>query len=377
MSFFRSKIWFFIGFAVVVSVGCSGPKSAKNDDLAVRSSYDDNAVSYYIDGLVQELNGDYHSAVVDFEKAYAFDSSATIANSLVQSYLKVGRMNDALAVVQSILKQTPDDIQALLSLADIKLRGHNYREAVDILENVYLRRSGDINLIHRIISIYEILKDHESPVRFYQRLIDIGSPNLAVFVKLGGHYVQRKEFQKAYEVYKAGHQRNSSNLFLLEGLAKTSEKLGNTAEAIGYYEQILRYRHNRGLLVHLASLCLTARDYEKAHVYLKRVDDLFTPHHEIKRSIGFVLDQLGKPEEAKEYLHGALELSPYDIGSIGLLARIYEGQGQYAVSDSLYEQILTLSPSDALTLNNYSYNLAQRGPEPRAGPCDGYQSARI
>ncbi|HDP68886.1 MAG TPA: tetratricopeptide repeat protein, partial [Candidatus Marinimicrobia bacterium] len=74
-----------------------------------------------------------------------------------------------------------------------------------------------------------------------------------------------------------------------------------------------------------------------------------------------VLSNRGKNDEAARYLQQVLAIEPDNLQAKLLLANTWEALKQYQLSDSLYSNIITQNPEEAIVLNNYAYSLALRG----------------
>jgi tetratricopeptide (TPR) repeat protein len=70
---------------------------------------------------------------------------------------------------------------------------------------------------------------------------------------------------------------------------------------------------------------------------------------------------MGSNKEAMEYLEKAVKITPSDLNALSNLGLIYDNLKMYPETDRLYEEAFKYYPDNILLLNNYAYNLAERG----------------
>jgi tetratricopeptide (TPR) repeat protein len=76
---------------------------------------------------------------------------------------------------------------------------------------------------------------------------------------------------------------------------------------------------------------------------------------------GLTLQRKGREPEAVDYFLKALKISPDELSVMTTLALSYNGLKKYKEADEIYERALELDPYNVLILNNYAYNLSERG----------------
>ena len=76
---------------------------------------------------------------------------------------------------------------------------------------------------------------------------------------------------------------------------------------------------------------------------------------------GLSLQKVNKESESIKYFEKAVVLNPADLSILSTLALAYDNQGEYSKSADTYEKALSVDPQNPLILNNYAYNLSERG----------------
>lgn len=204
--------------------------------------------------------------------------------------------------------------------------------------------------------------------------------NIPEFVKLPGDAITeiREKFLDAYSFLRAGManehtgdykgaersfrrglELNPDNAELHNALGWTLFQDGRTAEAVDEYEKALAAdpkhvkSHNN-----LALALVELRRLDEAATHFRTSVDL-EPKAEIYSDLGFILAQLGKPDEARKNYQQALALDPDCASAHFNLAVASVMTGKYADAESHYQAALKQKPN-AETYNGLGYVLAHQ-----------------
>ena len=123
------------------------------------------------------------------------------------------------------------------------------------------------------------------------------------------------QFQKALDIhpnYADGHS----------GLATVLKHKGQTAEAIKEFRRATELAPGDPIAhFDLANLLALGRDYQAAAQHYQQVVTLQPGHVDALHNLGFVLVELGKPEQAVPYLRESLRLRPLDANARATLEK--------------------------------------------------------
>lgn len=146
-------------------------------------------------------------------------------------------------------------------------------------------------------------------------------------------------------------------------LQMADESIKDCDSSIKYaYNDTIKYE----LICNRGSAKYQKRDFQSAYddyIQLYRFD---STNILALTSLGTVMDDLGRDDEAIAYLEKAMKCDPTFIGPIGNLGFRYSMKGDYVKALAMFKRVLELSPEDAVTLNNIGYVLYKMNDLPNA-----------
>lgn len=199
--------------------------------------------------------------------------------ALVMSYIRSGRTEEAVAFVNEVLGQNPENPNALILKGDLETQLANpeaaeaaYRKAVEVAPNV---------------------------IQGYQALV--------------GHLLRFGRNEEAIETARAGLEAQPDATRLRMTLALLLREQGDYAGAIAEYETLYQQAPNSFVVANnLASMIVEAdqspEQVERAYTLAKRLRDADLPHY--KNTYGWILYLRGDKELAIRYLKSAADALP-------------------------------------------------------------------
>jgi tetratricopeptide (TPR) repeat protein len=121
----------------------------KSLDDALDANPGDGDSTYYL-GLIKMQDGDYDSALEEFDKAARLLSgdeaaSVTIGNAAALAHYKKGDNDAALSGFSASLEKDPDNIEALYYMAEISYKEHSYEAAKPYYDRIAQAGAPDEN----------------------------------------------------------------------------------------------------------------------------------------------------------------------------------------------------------------------------------------
>lgn len=259
--------------------------------------------------------------------------NSTFLQQLGALYVKLNRDNEAKEVFEKFYALNPDNKNIQSELVKLYFKGNEtergFRNFAKLLGKDTLKyqekvQLGELyfNLISQDVSASEITKNIFENLNFnypnewipyyYLAEIDISGNNISAGVN---------KLQKAIEL-----ADTTKDAYLQVGY--TLFRIGKNEESF----EIL----SKGM-------SLYPNDFRMNYFY------------------GLTLQRKGREADALEYFEKALEISPDEISVMTTLALAYNGLKRHLEADEMYERALKLDPYNVLILNNYAYNLSERG----------------
>jgi tetratricopeptide (TPR) repeat protein len=208
-----------------------------------------------------------------------------------------------------------------------------------------------------------------------------------------------KNFQKAATYFDFLSQLEPENPEYLKTSADLALMTNNIDKAIGIYKKLLvllpedqQIRDNLGEIMsqvksekhdslkylkgriaenpdnitnykNLAFYYLNNGQTDSARAVLVEGSQKFPENPDFYFILGSVCRERGETDTALEYLEKSLQFAEDSLQIMQLQATLYEERGEYAISDSLYNILITKYPDDPVALNNFAYSLASRNKE--------------
>ena len=197
-------------FLVVLIAGCSAKVSKDDSSLEKEKTTkikeaEKLALSHFVDGTMNEMKGNYAEAILDFQEALQYDSSAGVYFALGKNYFRLNKLALAKKYAEKAVELDSTNKDYYFLLGDIYSYGRNFDDAE----------------------------------KMYERIIQIDSTDLQAHYNLGRLYQANKPL-KALEVYKKLLKITGPEWNVLLKIAELNERLGKIDETISTVEELLK-----------------------------------------------------------------------------------------------------------------------------------------
>ncbi len=293
-------------------------------------------------------------------------SQLQLQKLLIETYLKTGDVEKAYNKANEALISFPDDLNLIEMKANAAGRKGLIKESLNEYLKLFDKPEMTIEWKIRIGMLYlsESEKDTinlEAARTIFER-IDKDTLDWQINSFLGEIAIRQKRDSVAIDYLKKATELaewNNQVWIRLGGILFDARKY---KEAVQFMEKASTKFPNDFAINLIYGLCLSQlNEHLKAKDFLKRALNIVPDDVNALGAMGFTLNQLKEEEEALKYLDKAIKLDAKNLQVISITALIHETRKNYTVSDSLYTVALAIDSTDALTLNNYAYSLADRG----------------
>ncbi len=102
----NNQMKYFLYIAIIISllVGCSGTKEVNqattNEQFEEVDNPKEKAMEHFLNGSIAEQEGDYLTAVLEYQNALKYDKSGGIYYALAKSYLANNKLSNALQSIR-------------------------------------------------------------------------------------------------------------------------------------------------------------------------------------------------------------------------------------------------------------------------------------
>lgn len=271
-----------------VQAPTSTDTSTKPPDRADAYFHDAMAAIYEDDAIEQGRPDDVTRAIEEFKYALNDDpGSAELSNGLADLYFRSGRMQDAEATVQGLLKTAPDDV-----------------EANKMLGRIYLRELGEQD--NGTSAANDVV---QKAIAQFEKLVTLEPKSIEDRMILGQLYTVNHQDDKAEAEFKSAQSIEPDSEDVVLNLARVYAENGNVQQAVKVLEAVPQ--------------------------------DSRTPKMEF--ALGGAYQQLKDPKDAIAAYQRAADMDPDDLRAVDALAQALLANNQL---DEALKEFKTLAADD-------------------------------
>jgi len=256
--------------------------------------------------------------------------------------------DDAAALIQSILEEDPNIVDAYFTLGNLHLKRKQFASALETFKKVLTIKPGDVFIINSIANAHIGLGEIDEAERFLLSLIDTLPPDSQMYLYLGNIKNLKGEYEDAKKYYRECLKHNPSSASAynaLGGILVVQERLDEAEpylqKALDSNPQLRRLHYNLALLHEGRGNFVRAADAYKQEMENNPED--FKSSFNLSR----IFRKRGDVREEERYLKKTMEINPDFPLSYFYLARIYLNRGvQYEEAVALAEKGIALKPDE-------------------------------
>jgi tetratricopeptide (TPR) repeat protein len=272
--------------------------------------------------------GRYEDAIDQYRQALQHEDDPSIRRNLAVALVKTGQLREAEAEAGRALVARPGDRDALLLLADCRLRLGETQAALDLLQPAASASPGDKAVAYLLgTALLDANRVADAQV-VMDRVFRDDSPESHVL--LGSMYARRNDWPAAigeYQKARAGNPKLPLVNFLYgEALMKERNDWEGAAEAFRAELAIDPNHYESNLL--LGTLLREGGQPEEALVRLEHAARLRGDDLAVKFSLGAAYLAAGRLEEARRLLEGVAAAAPGHLPTQMQLAMLYTRLGR-------------------------------------------------
>jgi tetratricopeptide (TPR) repeat protein len=321
--------------------------------------------------------------------------SPMAALMLYQVYLESGRMEEALAVVNGLLAEAPEDLAAYMAAATVYERMKDYAQAEAVLRKALDHHPNRFVIYSRLARLRRAAGDRPGEIEIYQEVLAEYPDHYGTLVSLGEAQIAESDIEGAVETYSRISALFPEDLQIIRRLASLEFGAGHYEAAANRLSTALeRHPEHFEFAYRLGQVQRGLGRNQEALVTLESIPRTHPLYVEARMQIAVVLETDGELEAALIEVEALRELRPgrgLDFHAASLRARIGDYDGGAAIlqelldetpndEDVLYQlgvlaglvqrveealgymhQVLEQNPNNAQALNYIGYTWAERG----------------
>ncbi len=281
--------------------------------------------------------GDIENATAEIQKLIDNDpKEVRNYHLLAELYLTNDMLDEMEAVYEKLLKEDPDNAQALLNIAEMHRKKGNQEKALTYLKQAF--GNADLAIEQKIRILFPYLQNQQQDE------------------------AKKKEGFELAEILVSVHDKDARSHAIYGDMLYRDEQ---TEEALVEYDKAIAIDNSiYEVWQQVFFIHSDKRNYDALYQRTSEALELFPNQPLVYFFNGVSADQLKKHQEAVDALEMGKDLV---VGNILLKAQFFSSLGGsyndlklYSKSDSAFDTALLYDPDNAFTLNNYSYYLSLR-----------------
>lgn len=270
------------------------------------------AYYHFSKGRLLDDQGQASQAIEEYKKALELDpNNSLIYSEMAESYLKNGRVRDAVDTAGKAVTANPNNVEAHRLLSSIYIQ---------IISRANAQQPPSPDTI-------------SNAIREFEEIIRIDPGDRQSFLMLGRLYQIKGDSNKAADIYKKFLGVEPGSEEGVTALAKLHLDAGNNKEAAGLLEDFIKQRpDSEGALEALGQAYSQMEEFGKAADAFKRASDLDPDDIELKKSEAQALFFADKIDDAAKLYQELIKAEPDDGIALLRLGQIYRRQMKYDIA---------------------------------------------
>jgi len=330
---------------------------------------------YYMLGYEAFISGDWDNSLANYKRALEFDPKSPYLRAQIGHFLfRRGDVPGALAMVEEVLKENPDNVRALMLQAEIfdsqkkvaelsvilgRLRklapedpevmmfaGKVYYnndmvdDALDAFGRVVQKDPDEFVALDYMGSIYLDRKDYARAEEYLKRVLEIRQLD-TVYFKLGIIREIQEQYPEAIANYEAALHLNPLHQQARERIAQIYVKQKSMGKAIDEFLVLSRQQpENVDMHVRLGMLYYETKDFVRSLDEFKTALAGSPDNTAIRYYLALVLEEMERFDEAVTEFKKIIIQEPKNVNAFLHLAIIYSRQKKDDEVISTFEEIL-------------------------------------
>ncbi|MDR9404074.1 MAG: tetratricopeptide repeat protein, partial [Halothece sp. Uz-M2-17] len=245
------------------------------------------------------------------EKAANAQQTLVAQKRIVEELQVLEHLQEALNILNEIIKEYPDDVNALMILAQLQRRKFDLTKAIET----------------------------------YQTILQLKPEHTNSRLELGKLLVQLGRWSEAIDTFKTGSEMNPTDTRFLLQMGQIAQKEENWDEARQWYQKAHEQSQNSAqVYCQLAEAMFRDEEVEEAISLLQEATILLPNEVQINLKLASLKQRLGQFEESREVLEQAQAQFPHKNQIMLNLSRLHIKMGNLEAASQILAEIKTDHP---------------------------------
>ncbi len=254
---------------------------------------------------------------------------------------QAGDLTAAKEKYKAVLKNNPQEFEALVLLAMLLIQEKNHSEALDYFLQAEMCSPQHPQVQVHLANTYQLLEKPELALQYYQNALALNQNYAEAHHNLANLYAKLSDYPKAIHHYEKAIALQPNYMTAYHHLALLYLKQGNESLAKKYFEAVLELSpHNTLASYHLGNFALTDNALEQAIAYYENGLNEDVDYIPILSNLAATHLKLGHKDKAMVLYRHILQLDKDDAMTHMNLAAIYLLDKNYRLAIKHYSLVL-------------------------------------
>jgi tetratricopeptide (TPR) repeat protein len=323
----------------------------------------------------------YPEALKYFQKSYTVERTAKAAEGMAMAAIALDKYDMARDAAESALRIDPTLWDSRIVLSRIYLKDKNYKDAIDQLEAMMKKESGNKELWQQLAQCYEQTGNVMKLAEADRRIIALDAQNTSSRLRLARYSISQNDAKTAFDLYKELSMLTPGNADVFKNLCDLSMQRGDKDNAATYLKRYIAIKPGdadaqknlgdllyekksldgalaayraavaantsiKGVYKHYTEI-LMARNADHAELMSAFSGAIATGEADapIYAAMGSDYHKRGLCPKAIDMFQKSLQLDPRDIGLLSELAECQAKTGNAKDATITYEQVISMNAS--------------------------------
>lgn len=273
-----------------------------------------------------------------------------------------GRLREAEAIYQSLIKDQPQHPDAWHLLGILAHQAGNNEAAVNLIEKAIEIKPDVADFYNNCGEAYRAQQNYDKAISMYEQALAISPGFAGASNNLGNTFKEMGRLEDAVVCYKQAIANDPDFFIAHNNLGIALKELGRPQDAVPHYEKAIDLMpgyaeaHNN-----LGNVLQELEKVAEAVLHYRKAIAIMPGYAEAHSNLGNALRELDRQEEAIDHYHKAIAIKPdfamahYNLG----IALDELGRPEEAIN--AYEQAIAIKPDYAEACNNLGFALQELG----------------
>ena len=262
--------------------------------------------------------------------------------------VKKGDIDKAITIMQKALQLDPESVYLKRELAGMWLRKKNTAAALELLDSILKDDPDDIETLLLAGRVNQNLKQPDQAADAYSRVLQLDPTRQNIYLVLGGIYMDQERWEEAQAVYRQLVDHFPGNYAGYFFLGRISSIQGDARAAQRYYEKTLEIEPD---LVEsrfeLGGLYESEKKYKQAAAIYDEILKKNPNNIQARMALAHVFHRQGYIQKADTMFTRLGQLSRDDKDVVRILVQQYLDVNDYEAADIIVRGLLKGSPDNA------------------------------